>query len=212
MLDVDSEQFQFSLLDVVHWCALHHGTLVRGSPEIAERRNQFELATRLFEEARSIADRMWPETDPGKRAQALLSQLCESLGSLESRLRNPTLMPSRAIDELRTDVDWFQAVSEVVSKRRAQNKENPPAKDHSVIAGSGRLLVYFPHDNLADSAAQVASNSFFDADNVPPWDIWVWFSDGALISWVPLGLIEVAQMGIDANPEECIQWDSAIRS
>jgi hypothetical protein len=115
-------------------------------------------------------------------------------------------MPSRALDELGTDTDWLQAVSEVVSKRSAQNQQNPSVEGHSISADSGRFLIYFPHENLADGAAQVSSNGFFDVNNVPPWDVWVSFSDGALISWVPLGLIELAQMGIDANPEECIRW------
>lgn len=47
---------------------------------------------------------------------------------------------------------------------------------------------------------------FFDVDNVPPWDIWVGYTDGALLTWVPTALIEAAQMGIDANPEQCIHW------
>jgi len=115
-------------------------------------------------------------------------------------------MPTQAIDELRTDSDWFQAVSEVANKRRVRNKQSPPAEHHFASADSGRLLVYFPHENLADGAADFISNGFFDTNNVPPWDLWVSFSDGALMSWVPIGLIEAAHMGIDANPEECIQW------
>ncbi len=115
-------------------------------------------------------------------------------------------MPSQAIDKLRTDSDWSNAVSEVVNKRNVLNKQNPPADDYSVSVESGRLLVYFPHENLADGAADFVSNGFYDSDNVPPWDLWVSFSDGTLISWIPLGMIEVAHMGIDVNPEECIRW------
>jgi len=43
-------------------------------------------------------------------------------------------------------------------------------------------------------------------NNVPPWDTWVAFSEKMLVSWVPPALIDVAQMGIDVNPEECIGW------
>ncbi len=201
---VDSEQFNSSLRDVIDWCAIHHSTLMRDSKEAAFRRNQCEMAFRLVEKARM--SRSVLETDEWKQALVLLSQIRESMGSLESRLRSPGLTPSKAIDELRTDADWFQAVSEVVNKRSAENKQTPPAGDESVSASSGRLLAYFPHENLADGAADFSSGGFFDSNNVPPWDLWVSFSDGALISWVPLGLIEVAHMGIDANPEECICW------
>jgi hypothetical protein len=76
----------------------------------------------------------------------------------------------------------------------------------SAYAKGGRILLYIPQENLADGAAQVSSGGFYDADNVPPWDVWVGFSNSALVSWVPPTLIEVAQMGIDANPENCIRW------
>jgi hypothetical protein len=67
-------------------------------------------------------------------------------------------------------------------------------------------LLYFPAENHACGAAQVSSGGFFDTDNGPPWDIWVAYEGNALISWVPPGLIVAAQMGIDVNPENCIQW------
>src|SRR5689334_16271125 len=38
----------------------------------------------------------------------------------------------------------------------------------------GRLLAYLPDDNLADGFAEVVSKGFFDVDNIPPYDTWVW--------------------------------------
>jgi len=70
----------------------------------------------------------------------------------------------------------------------------------------GRLLLYNPSENLACGVSEVNSNGFFDANNVPPWDIWVDFSGGVLVSWVPPALLDVAQMGIYVNPEGCIRW------
>jgi hypothetical protein len=67
-------------------------------------------------------------------------------------------------------------------------------------------LIYYPFENLACGAAQVSSSGFFDVNNVPPWDIWVGFSETAIISWVPRVFVETAQRGIDANPEGCIHW------
>lgn len=63
-----------------------------------------------------------------------------------------------------------------------------------------------PDENLADGAAEVASSGFFDVNNVPPWDAWVAFIRGTLISWVPLQLVTTAQLGIDVNPEACVEW------
>ena len=87
----------------------------------------------------------------------------------------------------------------------------------------GRLLAYFPDNNLADGVAATESNGFFDVDNIPPYDTWVWmvrsmrtfqYADGAsgemeanyLVAWVPPDFIQLASRGVDANPEGCILW------
>ena len=77
---------------------------------------------------------------------------------------------------------------------------------------SGRLLFFAPDDNLADGAAMVDSEGFFDVDNVPPWDTWVWYHGSYLISWVPPQLIASAERGICVNPEACIEWLDRIDS
>jgi hypothetical protein len=71
--------------------------------------------------------------------------------------------------------------------------------------------VYLPDDNLNDGAARVATDGFFDTDNVPPWDTWVAYfyeSSGLnyLVSWIPPELIDLVDDGLNANPELCILW------
>jgi hypothetical protein len=63
-----------------------------------------------------------------------------------------------------------------------------------------------PHDSLSDGAATVQSEGFFDVDNVPAWDTWIYFDGRTLLSWVPAQLISKVQSGIDVNPEGCIKW------
>ena len=60
----------------------------------------------------------------------------------------------------------------------------------------GRLLLFAPQDSLSDGAATVASEGFFDTDNVPAWDTWRYFDDQTLVSWVPHQLISKVQSGI----------------
>jgi hypothetical protein len=36
----------------------------------------------------------------------------------------------------------------------------------------GRLLAYFPDNNLACGVAEVESQGFFDTNNIPPYDTW----------------------------------------
>jgi hypothetical protein len=103
--------------------------------------------------------------------------------------------------------------------RSRGQRDLPPVTD---LCG-GRLLAYFPDDNLADGFAQTVSKGFFDVDNIPPYDTWVWivddtrhfkYADGVngelqanyLVAWVPPDFFEFADSGVDANPEGCIQW------
>jgi hypothetical protein len=100
--------------------------------------------------------------------------------------------------------------------------------------GGGRLLAYFPDDNLACGVAEVESQGFFDTNNIPPYDTWVWmvrnirsfaYADGAsgemevnyLVDWVPPDFTLLASGGVDVNPEGCILWldtldDAFVRS
>jgi len=97
---------------------------------------------------------------------------------------------------------------------------NPPAVTD--LCG-GRLVAYFPSFNLADGAAAAESKGFFDVDNIPPYDTWVWmvqcvsrveYADRTtsemeasyLVAWVPPDFIALADAGIRANPESCIRW------
>jgi hypothetical protein len=81
----------------------------------------------------------------------------------------------------------------------------------------GRLLIYFPENDLACGAAEQETAGFFDVNNVPPWDTWVdyckdeqsnvdFFDSEYLIAWVPPEFLSLANEGIDVNPEQCIQW------
>jgi hypothetical protein len=112
-----------------------------------------------------------------------------------------------------------------VSLQRARRLWVSGKRDHSSIVGlcGGRLLAYFPDDNLFDGMAEQVSTGFFDVNNIPPYDTWVWmvrnvrafeYADGAkgeieanyLIAWVPPDFIPISTAGIDANPEGCILW------
>jgi hypothetical protein len=95
-------------------------------------------------------------------------------------------------------------------------RQRYPAPQATVDVGDlrgGRLLVYFPDQDLADGAAEAESRGFLDVNNAPPWDSWIAAvqfeppsSDSHLITWVPPEFVPLVDAGIHANPEECIQW------
>ena len=53
------------------------------------------------------------------------------------------------------------------------NRERDLEKASANVDAAGRLLVYFPDEELWDGAAEAASSGFFDEHNAPPWGTWV---------------------------------------
>lgn len=101
-----------------------------------------------------------------------------------------------------------------------------PADD---LAG-GRLLLFAPDESASDGAAELQTRGFFDGDNTPGWDTWVWsavdptrtaenarratgpggwvsigFAD-YLVAWAPPELLALVDAGVRINPEGCIAW------
>lgn len=95
---------------------------------------------------------------------------------------------------------WAEAVAEVSTKRRALLRGRVEG------GGSGRILAFRPTDNLFDGAAELASDGFFDINNVPPWDTWFRFKSGILYAWIPSELAHLVQAAVDCSAEMCIWW------
>ena len=130
-------------------------------------------------------------------------------------LRSPSLRPSVLA------ANRAGAVRLVCDHRCAWDAATRAAGPASTVAG-GRLLVFAPDETLCDGAAEEETNGFFDVENAPPWDSWValfhcetWPIGSAvqrdhscdyLVSWVPSAYVDVADRGIEVNPETCIMW------
>jgi hypothetical protein len=207
MRDFSSTLFQSSLADTVVWCKMKGIGMDVESDDIRKRHALYTQAEQQWEEAQETVKRgrlRLTETKQGQNAVALWKQIRDSLGPMEHTLRSTELKPGFGLDEFGDDAVWAQSVTEVVAQR-SRLTAGTPAERGDLNVG-GRLLLYSPSENLACGAAKASSNGFFDVNNVPPWDIWIDFSEGTLVSWVPPALLDVAQMGIDTNPEECIRW------
>jgi hypothetical protein len=143
---------------------------------------------------------------------------CRDAGSLsEPRTSLPTFKPTDLVSP------HYQVSGVAVSRSyRLPSSVRRNLSPVSDLCG-GRLLAYSPQDNLADGVAEVESGGFFDVDNIPPYDTWVWMvpdvrtftrRDGSegeadvsyLVAWVPPDFIRLASGGIAVNPEQCIQW------
>ena len=211
MLNFESAQFKRSLAETIAWCATKSLVAIPTDSEpIRDRRAWLNEASQLFLDANVASVSAGSgckitDTKQWQQARALLERIRGSLGRLQDKLRSAALKPNFDLDTLGSNTPWAEAVTEVVNKRSQLTKTISPDKDFE-ISKHGRLLLYWPYENLACGAADYSSNGFFDVNNVPPWDIWVDFTSDTLVSWVPSALIEAAQMGIDVNPEGCIRW------
>jgi hypothetical protein len=139
-----------------------------------------------------------------------------------SSLRSPALRPDGILHarHWRTQLpepswdDWMDQIAEI----RADNLRARGAYPSTVGGGleGGRVMLYFPDEQLADGASAEASGGYFDLDNVPPWDTWMWIEDApphahAWFTWwiatyVPPALVDGAERGRRVNPEQCLQW------
>ena len=206
MIDVESDRFKRSVAEVIRWCA----TLPFPSEENDSALcGMFDEANRLFDQARKAASHDAQHRTPwqmeeAKHGRRLLAEILQSLGPLDHAFRSAELKPQFCPDS-NSGRCWADGVTEVVETRARLLNQRSAAR-HQAEGRSGRLLLYWPGENLACGAAHVSSGGFYDFGNVPPWDLWVAFIEETLVSWVPPRLIEAAQMGIDVNPENCIQW------
>jgi len=132
------------------------------------------------------------------------------LSNPATSLRTPELRP-RLLEENRPS-----AVENVANARELFGGVEIRNATIPENLGGGRLLVYFPNNDLSCGAAEQQTEGFFDVNNVPPWDTWVayiqdsrsieFYDTEYLIAWVPREFMTLADEGIVVNPEECIQW------
>ena len=147
-----------------------------------------------------------------------LEGLAETIDWCASKEREPVRASLRSLSEhsqwgvLSSPSSHVAGLS--VARRRALKSLGAyKTSIESRVVSPGRLLAYFPEDELFDGCAEHYSEGFYDVNNAPPCDTWVVIaetpppkSEGFLISWVPDLFLDLAQTGIDVNPEECICW------
>ena len=129
-----------------------------------------------------------------------------------SRFRSPLLNPGNNLDP----AHHSSFLVDTVCRRRAELLKERKTPLLPELAKNGQLIVFYPSLSLSDGAAELSSDGYFNSDNEPPWDTWIYFGETQqnsqpdysffLLSWVPTSYAAIAQHGIDANPEGCIEW------
>ena len=212
LFDLNRPDLQRSLKDAILWCADRQLTATPADDEEIRRRRELmnraqELLHGAMVESQSLLNRIrhrsYTDLPDYQRGMELVSQANPvSFTCFTKRLRSPELQPSASL----AGVEDFGPIVQSVIFRRAELVIKLSHLQTAAHRAEGRLLTYWPEENLACGGAEYASVGFFDADNAPPWDTWVAFSGKGLLSWVPGELVGLASKGIEANPEACIAW------
>jgi hypothetical protein len=211
--DLKSDAVRRSLAETIAWCKNQQIiSAVEESDEAKHQRKLAEQAGELIQRAYAERGKFWNRVLRRKytnsrlwqRGMELYSRADLTFAPLKDQLRSPAISPNGSVSDAQSQEKRVEVVRSVIAKRA----EVLLLTEHPTDLNAGKLLLYSPDENLADGAARYASRGFFDDDNVPPWDTWVAFSDDTLLTWVPPQLLELAQRGIDVNPECCIRWAS----
>ena len=131
----------------------------------------------------------------------------DSATPIQTLFRSAILKPSIDIGEYVQEQLSEQAVSGLIAQRSEFLRSQPALRDPSIdLQEEGKILVYWPSENVSDGASEALSKGFFDVNDAPPWDTWFHYDNGQLFSWIPAAFVPFAQKGIEVNMVACIQW------
>jgi hypothetical protein len=118
-----------------------------------------------------------------------------SLAPLEGQLRSPQLEPRMALGHNITNAERQEIVDEVISRRSNLLASYGVIEREGIVGEQdGKLLIHYPAENVSDGASRYASKGFYDPDDAPPWDLWLSYDPGELVSWVPAVLIPLRKV------------------
>ena len=130
---------------------------------------------------------------------------CE-VAAPDCQLRTPALRP--VLSAMLTSEELTAALEELIGKRRKLLDPWGPT-----TFPDGRLIVCEMNEAISSGESEAVTSGFFDVDDRPPWDTWIWTiprsnesGQATLISWVPQRLEGIVTRGIEVNRYGCIYW------
>ena len=135
-------------------------------------------------------------------------------------LRSAILRPPglRVCDSLRIGL---QEIVNAVAGQRAtliSNQDRNRMKPACDLAGGRLLICTSATESIPDGHVSAASRGFYDEDDLPPWDTWLYYiqpdkeiivrsyQPEYLVSWVPKTWIELATIGVKEHFLDCMRW------
>ncbi len=208
LLPIDADWFSVSLSETIAWCI--GLPLETDPPEPSEIKVRRELGRKAAELPRRAHLSGWPEFVKNfryRRASRWFARArLHEIAPLHDQLRSSALQPPLFLTDSKRE-KYGEVVSSVVARRaEVLQLEGRTPSTRAFDLFRGKLLIFAPQESLSDGAACYSSKGFFDVDNTPPWDTWVCFFEQYVVSWIPPQLVDLANAGVDVNPEQCILW------
>lgn len=130
-----------------------------------------------------------------------------------SNLRWNPANPRSSLRDLEFSPDVFGSnryyiVNSVVFARRYALRDLD--EDSSAYEPRGKVLIYEPDMNVADGLSEGETGGFFDANDCPPWDLWIGLvrdkGRDYVLAWIPESLIGLVNLGAEVNCVDCFYW------
>ena len=101
---------------------------------------------------------------------------------LHSDSLNPAAFGTASFSGDRENIPTPNAAETLARGRAELLRDQAEHSSAPVYIDNGKLPLFMPEDSLFDGAATIASEGFFDVDNVAAWDTWLFFDGRTLIS------------------------------
>lgn len=196
------------LIDTALWCSRLSLTADPPEPpEALRRRKLADDAVALIKGLIGLPFEQYVKTPEHKRFREMMDEAALwELCPLAGQLRTEDLRPGSVIKWPRSSEERRGVVDALAERRAEKLGESASSRAPDGKPLGGRLLLFNPDQTLNDGCARQETKGFFDDENTPPWDLWLCFEEPFLVSWVPPALTALADVGVQANPEECITW------
>jgi hypothetical protein len=142
-------------------------------------------------------------------------------------LRSLILRPPGLRISSRLGVELQRIVNAVAEERAYlvqawSHKAVKPARD---LAGGRLLLCTSATESIPDGYVSSASEGFYDDDDLPPWDTWLYYLESGkeapttlrpgyqpeyLLSWVPAVCVGLAKVGVEEHFLDCMRWATQV--
>ena len=161
-----------------------------------------ELVRRVDEVERWCQPRLTSGSDVSTRFRS------ESLRPSDVTLRGAYL---RGLSREEITAARVRSVENLVDRRRKLLSASPGSAAAVGARGRGAVLAFDPEACFFDGVVRAETENFFDENDLPPWDTWIFYGavdniDPVLLSWIPEPCMSWADRAVAVHMCNAYRW------